>query len=125
MFVSSNSRAGNYLLTVVMTSVSPTYYKLHSFSFASLYCQYKRPILESCDLGNQEVNFIRDLFIANMQDPEIQRELLREALQPAQALRLAINMEFGQRNQLQFLNAQLASHVNIITPKRLFRQSNH
>ena len=59
-----------------------------------------------------------------MQDPKIQRELLRETLEPAQALRLAINKELGQRNQLQISNAQPTSHVNTITPQRPFRQSN-
>ena len=83
-----------------------------------------KEISENCDLGNQEDTLIRDLFIANMQDPEIQRELFRETLEPAQALRLAINMEFGQRNQLQISNAQPASHVNAITPQRPFRQPN-
>ena len=51
---------------------------------------------ENCDHGNQEDTLIRDLFIANMQDPEIQREILRET---PQALCLAINMELGQRKQ--------------------------
>ena len=41
-----------------------------------------------------------------MQDPEIQRELIRETLEPAQALRLAIKMELGQRNQLQITNSR-------------------
>ena len=79
---------------------------------------------ENCDLGNQEVTLIRDLFIANMQDPEIQRELFRETLEPPQALRLAINMELGQPNQLQISNTQRASHVNAIIPQRPFRQPN-
>ena len=35
-----------------------------------------KELSENCDLGNQEDTLIRDLFIANMQDPEIQRELL-------------------------------------------------
>ena len=82
-----------------------------------------KEMCENCDLGNQEDTLIRYIFFANMQDPENQRELLREALEPAQALRSAINLEIGQRNQLQISNAQPASHVNIITPKRLFRQT--
>ena len=45
-----------------------------------------KELSENCDLGNQEDTLIRDLFIANMQDPEIQRELLKETLEPAQAL---------------------------------------
>ena len=83
-----------------------------------------KELSENCDLGNQEDTLIRDLFIANMQYPEIQRELLRETLEPAQALRLAINMELGQRNQLQISNTQTASHINAIIPQRSFRQSN-
>ena len=53
---------------------------------------------ENCDFGNQEDTHIRDLFIANMQDPEIEREILRDTVEPAKALRLAKNMEIGQRN---------------------------
>ena len=56
-----------------------------------------------------------------MLDPEIQRELLRETLEPAQALRLAINMELGQRNQLQITNSQSAPQVNAVIPQRSFR----
>ena len=59
-----------------------------------------------------------------MQDPEIQRELIRETLEPPQALRSAINLEVGQRNQLQISNTQPASNVNAILPQRPFRQSN-
>ena len=59
-----------------------------------------------------------------MQDTEIQRELLRETLEPPQALRLAINKELGQRNQLQISNTQPASHVNALISQRPFRQSN-
>ena len=75
-----------------------------------------KELSENCDLG--------DLFIANMQDPEIQRELLRETLEPPQALRLAINMELEQRNQQQFSNTQPASHVNAILPQQPFRLPN-
>ena len=59
-----------------------------------------KELSENCELGSREDTLIRDLFIANMQDPEIQRKLLRETIEPAQALRLAINLELGQRNQL-------------------------
>ena len=59
-----------------------------------------------------------------MLDPEIQRELLRETLEPAQALRLAINMELCQRNQLQITNSQSAPQINAIIPQRSFRPPN-
>ena len=83
-----------------------------------------KELSENCELGSQEDTLIRDLFIANMQDPEIQRELLRETLEPAQALCLAINVELGQRNQLQITNSQPVSHVNAVTSQRSFRQPN-
>ena len=83
-----------------------------------------KELSENCELGSQEDTLIRDLFIANMQDPEIQRELLRETLEPSQALRLVINMELGQRNQLQIRDSQPASHVNAVTSQRSFRQPN-
>ena len=83
-----------------------------------------KELSESCDLGDQADALIRYHFIANMQDPKIQRELLRETLEPPPALRFAINMNFGQRNQLQISNTQPASHVNAILPQRPFCQPN-
>ena len=59
-----------------------------------------------------------------MLDPEIQRELLRETLEPAQALRLAIIMELGQRNQLQITNSQTDPQVNAVIPQQSFRPPN-
>ena len=83
-----------------------------------------KKLFENSDLGNQEYTLIRDLFIAKIQDPEIQRELLRETLEPSQALQLAIIMELGQRNQLQISSTQPAPHVNAIASQRPFRPSN-
>ena len=37
-----------------------------------------RELSLNCDLGSHEESIIRDVFIANMQDDEIQRELLKE-----------------------------------------------
>ena len=42
-----------------------------------------------------------DVFITNLIDPEIQKELLKQTVEPRQALELAIDMEFGMRNQHQ------------------------
>ena len=83
-----------------------------------------KELSENCELRNQEHTLIKDLFIANMQDPEIQIELLRKTVEPAHALHLAINMEPGQRNQLQNSGNQPFLHVNAITPKRSFRRPN-
>ena len=85
---------------------------------------FPRELSENCELGSQEDTLIRDLFNANMQDPEIQKMLLRETLEPPQVLLLAINKELGQRNQIQISNTQPAAHVNAISPQRPFRHSN-
>ena len=42
---------------------------------------------------------IREVFITNLLDSEIQKELLKQTIEPPQALELAINMELGMRNQ--------------------------
>ena len=44
---------------------------------------------------------IRDVFITNLVDPEFQKELLKQTVEPRQALELAIVMELGMRNQHQ------------------------
>ena len=64
-----------------------------------------KELSENCELGSQEDTLIRDLFIANTQDPEIQRELLRETLEPAQALRLVIHKSrpAGQNHKVQIM----------------------
>ena len=41
------------------------------------------------------------LFITNLIDPEIQKELLKQTVEPRHASELAINMELGMRNQHQ------------------------
>ena len=84
-------------------------------------CGKLEELSENCELRNQKDTFIRDLVIANMQDSEIQKELLKETVEPAQALLLAINMELGQRNQLQISYSQPVILMNAIKPQRQFR----
>ena len=67
---------------------------------------------------------IRDGFIANMQNSEIHKDLLTETVDPAQALRLAIDMELGQWNQLQLINSEPTVQLNAIIQQRKFRYSN-
>ena len=55
-------------------------------------------VSENCELVNQEIKMIIDLFIAHMQDSEIQKELLKETIEPSHVLRLAIKIELGQWN---------------------------
>ena len=66
---------------------------------------------ENCDFENKEETLIRDVFITNLIDPEIQKELLKQTVGPRQALELAINMEHGMRNQ-----HQIQQHNKIVVP---------
>ena len=54
-----------------------------------------RELSLNCDLGSHEESIIRDVFIANMQDGEIQRELLKETRTLKNALEIALNIEIG------------------------------
>ena len=56
---------------------------------------------ENCDFENKEETLIRGVFITNLMEPEIQKELLKQTVEPRQALVLAINMQLGLRNQHQ------------------------
>ena len=58
-----------------------------------------KELAENCDFENKEETLIRDVFITNLIDPEIQKELLKQTVEPRQAFELAINMELGMRNQ--------------------------
>ena len=59
-----------------------------------------RSLAEFCQLGTLEDGLLRDIFTANMNDPEIQKELLKVTLEPEKALELAISIELGARSQL-------------------------
>ena len=60
-----------------------------------------KELAENCDFENKEETLIPDVFITNLIDPEIQKELLKQTVEPRQALQLAINMELGMRYQHQ------------------------
>ena len=60
-----------------------------------------KELAENCDLVNKEETLIRDVFITYLMNPEIQKELLKQTIEPRQALELAINMERGMQNQHQ------------------------
>ena len=59
-----------------------------------------RSLAEHCQLGHLEDELLRDIFTANMTDLEIQKELLKVTLSPERALKVAIGIELGARNQL-------------------------
>ena len=70
-----------------------------------------KELAENCDFENKEENLIRAVFITNLIDPEIQKDFLKQTVEPRQALELAINMELGMRNQ-----HQIQQHNKIVVP---------
>ena len=58
-----------------------------------------KELAENIDFENREEGIIRDIFITNMLDDDIQRELLRDTVDPERAVSIAVNMEMGHQNQ--------------------------
>ena len=56
-------------------------------------------LAENCDFENREDVIIKDIFITNMLDDDIQSELLRDTVDPERSLIIAVNMEMGHQNQ--------------------------
>ena len=69
-----------------------------------------RELSLNCDLGSHKESIIWDVFIANMQKGEIQREMLKETRTAKKALELAINIEMGIQNQLNISGCKLYLH---------------
>ena len=83
-------------------------------------------LAENCDFENREEVIIRDIFITNMLDDDIQRELLRDTVEPERALSIAVNMEMGHQNQQRISsnNSATGSTVNAIQSFNRFRGAN-
>ena len=62
-----------------------------------------------------EESIIRDVFIANMQDGDIQRELLKETRTAKKALEVAMNIEMGIQIQLKISGTATHQATNEIT----------
>ena len=85
------------------------------------FCGHLKELSENCDLGEKGDTIIRDVFIANMQNEDIQKELLKETVDPDKALAIATNIEMGTLNQLK-MNANktgLHSTVNQVQRMRI------
>ena len=78
-----------------------------------------RELSLNCDLGSHEESIIRDVFIANMQDGEIQRELLKEKRTAKKALEFAMNIEMGIQNQLIISGSPASTTTNEITSQTI------
>ena len=85
-----------------------------------------KELAENCDFENREKVIIRDIFITNMLDDDIQRELLRDTVDPERALSIAVNMEMGHQNQQRISsnNSATGSTVNAIQSFNQFRGAN-
>ena len=73
-------------------------------------------LAEFCHLGILEEGLLRDIFTANMNDPEILKELLKVTLDPEKALELAISIELSAQSQLAIQAKQTSdpSMVSIV-----------
>ena len=80
---------------------------------------------ENCDFENLEEVIIRDIFITNMLDDDIQRELRRDTLEPERALTIAVNMKMGHQNQQRISSKNnINNGVNAIQQFNRFRGPN-
>ena len=77
----------------------------------SFHCRPKA-LGAKCRLGSAEEDLIKDIFIAFMTNPDIQRELLMETRTPQQVLQFALNRERGQENQ-KAINSQLSRYPHM------------
>ena len=82
-----------------------------------------KELAENCDFENREEVIIREIFITNMLDDDIQRGLLRDTVDPESALSVAVNMETGHQNQQRISsnNGATGSTVNAIKSFNRFR----
>ena len=78
-----------------------------------------RELSLNCDLGSHEESIIRDVFIANMQDGEIQRELLNETRTARKALEIAMNIKMGIQNLLKISGSPASTTTNEITSQTI------
>ena len=58
-----------------------------------------KKLAENCDFEYREEVIIRDIFITNMLDDYIQREFVRDTVDPERALSIAVNIEMEHQNQ--------------------------
>ena len=82
-----------------------------------------KELVENCNFENREEVIIRDIFITNMLDDDIQRELLRDTVDPERALSIAVNMKTGHQIQQRISsnNGATGNMVNAIQSFNRFR----
>ena len=62
-----------------------------------------KELAESCDSENRVEVIFRDIFIANMLYDDIQRELLRDTVDPDRALSKTVNMRWDIKTNNEYL----------------------
>ena len=85
-----------------------------------------KELAENCDFENRDEVITRDIFITNMLDDDIQRELLRDTVEPERVLSIAVNVGIGHQNQQRLSsnnNNVNSSAINAIQFSR-FRGAN-
>ena len=60
---------------------------------------FLKELAENCDFENREEVIIRVSFITDMLDDDIQRELLRDTVEPKRGLSIAVNLKRSHQNQ--------------------------
>ena len=73
-----------------------------------------KELAENCDFESREEVIIRDIFITNMLDDDIQLELLRDTIDPERAVSIAVNMEMGHQNQQRMSSNNMNANSNAI-----------
>ena len=74
-----------------------------------------RELSLNCDLGSHGESIFHDVFIANMQHGEIQKELLKETRTAKKALEISMNIEMGIQNQLKISRTSAQTATTEIT----------
>ena len=78
-----------------------------------------KELAENCDFENRGEVIIRDIFITIMLDDDIQRELLRDTVDPERALSIVVSLEMGHQNQKRISsndNNANSNAINAIQP---------
>ena len=87
-----------------------------------------KEMADNWDFENREEVIIRDIFITKMLDDNIQREPLRDTVDPERALSIAVNLEMGHQNQQRIssnnVNSASGSTINAIQSVNRFRGAN-
>ena len=60
-----------------------------------IYVELKE-LAENCDFENKEQTLIRDVFVTNLIDPEIRKELLKQTVEPGRSIGVAY--QYGARD---------------------------